>query len=64
MIERRIEQQQHLRFSRATRDVRTASMARSAKGIGTAPDRTAHDCEIESMLHSSLCAEPSGVPSS
>jgi len=49
---------------RAISDVRTASIARSAKRSGTAPDSTAHDCEIESMLHSSFCADPSGVPSS
>jgi hypothetical protein len=37
-------------------------MARSAKGSGTAPERTAHDWAIESMLHSSFCADPRGEP--
>ena len=37
---------------------------RSASAGGTAPDRTAHDCEIESIRHSVLCIDPSGVPSS
>jgi hypothetical protein len=49
---------------RATSAVRTASMARSANRTGTAPESTAHDCAIESILHSSFCADPSGVPSS
>ena len=31
---------------RAISDVRTASIARSAKRFGTAPDSTAHDCAI------------------
>ncbi len=31
---------------------------------GSSPESTAHDCAIESMRHSSLWAEPSGVPSS
>ena len=31
---------------------------------GTAADSTAHDWAIESIRHSSFCAEPSGVPSS
>ena len=50
--------------SRAMSAVRTASMARSAKRCGTAPESTAQDWAIESILHSSFCAEPSADPSS
>ena len=39
-------------------------MACSACFTGAAPDRTAQDWAIESILHSSSCAEPNGVPSS
>ena len=39
-------------------------MARSAKRWGTAPESTAHDWAIESIRHSSFCADPSGEPSS
>ncbi len=42
----------------------TAAIARSACAGSPAPDRTAHDWAIESILHSALAAEPSGVPSS
>ena len=50
--------------TRRTRCVRTESIARSARRSGAAPESTAQDCAMESMLHSSFCAEPSGVPSS
>jgi hypothetical protein len=53
-----------MRDGRTTSDARTASRARSANRRGTAPDNIAHDCEIESIWHSSFCADPSGVPSS
>ena len=42
----------------------TAAIARSAWAGSAAPDRTAHDWAIESIRHSALAAEPSGVPSS
>ena len=38
--------------------------ARPRIAPATAPESTAQDWAIESMLHSSFCAEPSGVPSS
>src|SRR5947207_5573383 len=49
-----------VREPRAMSDVRTASIARSANALGTARDKTAHDCAMESMRHSSFCADPSG----
>jgi hypothetical protein len=42
----------------------TAAIARSVRERSAAPDSTLHDCAIESMRHSTLLAEPSGVPSS
>jgi hypothetical protein len=42
----------------------TADMARSARLASPAPDITAQDWAIESILHSSLATEPKGVPSS
>ncbi len=49
---------------RRTRWVRTESIARSASRGGAAPESTAQDWAIESIVHSSFCAEPSGAPSS
>ena len=42
----------------------TAAIARRARSGSAAPDMTAQDWAIESIRHSSLAAEPSGVPSS
>jgi hypothetical protein len=44
--------------------VLTASMARSARSFGAAPESTAHDWAMASILHSWLCRDPIGVPSS
>jgi len=43
---------------RCTRWVRTAPWPASAYFSGAAPDKTAHDWAIESILQSSFCAEP------
>ena len=50
--------------SRRTRYSSTAAMARAARTGLAAPEITPQDCAIESMRHSMLEAEPSGVPSS
>ena len=47
------------RSSRRTRRSFTAAMARALRSRSPAPEITAHDCAIESILHSSLAAEPS-----
>ena len=42
----------------------TEAMERMARAGSAAPERTPHDCAMESMRHSVLAAEPRGVPSS
>ena len=49
---------------RLTSCARTASIARSARFFGAAPERTAQVCATESSLPSSFWEDPSGVPSS
>ncbi len=49
---------------RRTRYSSTAAIARRLRSLSPAPEMTAQDCAIESIRHSSLAAEPSGVPSS
>jgi hypothetical protein len=49
---------------RRTSRARTASIACSALRREVSPHSTAHDCDSESIRHSSLSREPSGVPSS
>ena len=39
-------------------------MAGAARAGSAAPDNAAQDCAMESIRHSSLGDEPSGVPSS
>jgi hypothetical protein len=62
-VERR-RKEQHEPSSRLTRCSSTAARALAARSGSAAPEITAHDCAIESIRHSSLAAEPSGVPSS
>ncbi len=62
-VERRGEQQ-HEAVAAADEYSSTAAIARAARERFAAPDRTLHDWAIESIRHSALAAEPSGVPSS
>src|SRR5207244_3630838 len=52
----------HVRPDLVPRDARPP--ARAGRAGLAAPESTAHDCAIESIRHSALLAEPSGVPSS
>ena len=62
-LERRREQQRQRRL--ASQQMRSSdSMARAARAGLAAPEITLQDCAMASMRHSSLPAEPSGVPSS
>ena len=64
MVERRREQQ-HQSVAAPNRGTRRPRPSPAPPAIGSAaPDSTLHDCAIESMRHSTLLAEPSGVPSS
>ena len=64
LVERRREQQRQpiAAMHRAAR--RARAIACAARAGSAAPEIAAQDCAMESMRHSSLAAEPSGVPSS